>query len=125
MSISRCVLVSTDPITNLVFLPLVAKVKKMKTNIIKFRCTLYEKKLLKVKALKSGLNLSEFCRKSIFEKEIKERLSEEQIEFYKMLVKYHNNFKSISNLYKKKDTKMHLELIQLADKIKTHLQNFK
>ncbi|HHB51966.1 MAG TPA: hypothetical protein ENK75_02815 [Saprospiraceae bacterium] len=97
----------------------------MKTKKIEFRVTIYEKKLLKIKALKSGLNLSEFCRKSVFEKEIKERLSKEQITLYKMLVRYHNNFKSISNLYKKKDPKMSIELIQLADEIKNHLKNFK
>lgn len=97
----------------------------MKNKKIEFRCSLYEKKLLKVKAKKAGLSLSEFCRKSAFDKSISERLTEEQIENYKMLIKYHNSFKSIGNLIKTKHPELYQKVFQTADEIKNHLQNFK
>jgi len=97
----------------------------MKTSFIKFRISLFDKKILKLKAKKSGLSLSEFCRKTVFEKEVKERLTEEQIQFYKMLIKYHNNFKSIGNLFKNKDPLFSKKVNELAEEIKTHLNNYK
>ncbi len=97
----------------------------MKNHKIEFRCTLYEKKLLKVKAKRAGLTLSEFCRKSANEKVISERLTDEQISLYKMLVQYHNNFKSIGNLIKKRHPDLYKNVYQTADEIKNHLKNFK
>lgn len=98
---------------------------KGKSEFIKFRCSIYEKKLLRIKAKHSGLSLSEFCRRSIYEKEIKERLSDDQIEIYKTLSKFHNNFKSIGNMFRRKDPKLSRAVYELADKIKIHLQNIK
>ena len=97
----------------------------MKNQKIEFRCTLFEKKLLKVKAKKAGLSLSEFCRKSANDKVISERLTEEQITVYKMLIQYHNYFKSIGNLIKTKHPDLYQKVYQTADEIKKHLQNFK
>ena len=97
----------------------------MKTSFIKYRVSLFEKKILKIKAKKAGISLSEFCIRANNEKEIKERLTEEQITLYKMLIKYHNNFKSIGNLYKKKDPLLSNKVNSLAEEIKTHLNNFK
>lgn len=97
----------------------------MKNQKIEFRCTLFEKKLLKVKAKKAGLSLSEFCRKSANDKVISERLTEEQISVYKMLVQYHNYFKSIGNLIKIKHPDLYQKVYQTADEIKSHLKNFK
>ena len=97
----------------------------MKTSFIKYRISLFEKKILKLKAKKAGISLSEFCRLATTEKEVKERLTEEQINLYKMLMKYHNNFKSIGNLYKKKDPLLRKKVHDLADTIKLHLNNFK
>lgn len=97
----------------------------MKKHKVEFRCTLFEKKLLKVKAKKSGLTLSEFCRKSAFDVEIIERLTDEQIEVYKVLITYHNNFKSIGNMFKKKNPNLTSEVYKLANEIKKHLSNFK
>lgn len=97
----------------------------MKKHKVEFRCTLFEKKLLKVKAKKSGLTLSEFCRKSAFDVEIIERLTDEQIEVYKVLITYHNNFKSIGNMFKKKNPNLTSEVYKLANEIKNHLSNFK
>lgn len=96
---------------------------KGKSEWIKFRCSIYEKKLLKIKAKHSGLTLSEFCRRAVYEKEIKERLSDDHIAIYKTLVKFHNNFKSIGNMFSKKDPKLTREVYALANAIKMHLQN--
>lgn len=96
----------------------------IKKEIIKFRCTIYEKKVLKVKAKKSGLTLSEYCRKVAFEEKITERLTDEQIDIYKMLVSYHNNFKSIGNMFHKRNPELTKTVIQLADEIKNHLKKF-
>lgn len=109
---------------DLALLPKVAKTKKMKRRIIKFRCTVYEKKLLIVKAKKAGLSLSEYCRRSAFEDRIVERLSEEQIAVYQMLVKYKINFKRIANMFKKHNPKLANEVLQLAEEIQTHLNSF-
>lgn len=98
---------------------------KGKSDCVKFRCSIYEKKMLKIKAKNSGLTISEFCRRAAFEKEIKERLSEDLIENYKTLVKFHNNFKSIGNMFRKKDPKLTKEVYKLAHEIKNHLQKVK
>ncbi|MFD2832577.1 mobilization protein MbpA [Gramella sp. AN32] len=96
---------------------------KGKSEFIKFRCSIYEKKMLRIRAKQSGLSLSEFCRRAIYEKEIKERLSDDQIEIYKTLLKYHNNFKAIGNMFRKRDPKLTSAVYKLADEIKIHLQN--
>lgn len=119
---SRCV--SVDTIS---FTPLGRKEKRVfkgKGDFVKFRCSVYEKKLLKVKAKRSGLTLSEYIRRSLFEKEITERFTDEHIELYKMLIKYHNNFKSIGNMYKKRNPKLTQEVYDLANEIKAHLKKF-
>ena len=120
---SRCVSVDT-----FLFAPEGRKEKKGvfkgKKDLVKFRCSVYEKKLLNVKAKRSGLTLSEYIRRTIFEKEIKERFSEEQIQLYKMLLKYHNNFKSIGNMYRKRNPKLTEAIYELADEIKVHLKKF-
>ena len=120
---SRCVSVDTFS-----FAPEGRKEKKRvfkgKGDLVKFRCTVYEKKLLNINAKRSGLSLSEYIRRSLFEQEITERFSEEHIEIYKMLIKYHNNFKSIGNMYKKRNPKLTQEVYALANDIKAHLKKF-
>jgi len=99
---------------------------KTKSNIVtKFRTSSYEKKLIKIRAKKTGLSQSEFCKKAVLNFKITERLTEEQIELYKMLIKYHNNFKSIGNLIKEKHPGLYQKINNTADEIKNHLQNFK
>lgn len=97
----------------------------MKKEFVQFRCSVYEKKLLKVKAKKSGLSISEYCRRAAFGDRIIERLSEEQIETYKMLVRYENNFKRIGNMFRKRNPKLADEVVQLASDIRGHLFNFR
>ncbi|MBP0904133.1 hypothetical protein J8H85_09860 [Mariniflexile gromovii] len=97
---------------------------KGKGDLVKFRCSVYEKKLLKVKAKRTGLTLSEYIRRSLFQIEITERFTDEHIQNYKMLIKYHNNFKSIGNMYKKRNPKLTQEVYDLANEIKAHLKKF-
>lgn len=120
---ARCVSVDTYS-----FAPHGRKEKKElfkgKGDLVKFRCTVYEKKLLKVKSKRSGLSLSEYIRRSLFDQEITERFSDEHIQLYKMLIKYHNNFKAIGNMYRKRNPKLVETVYNLADEIKTHLKKF-
>ncbi len=120
---ARCV--SVDTITPT---PLGRRKKKSvtaKSEIIKFRCSIYEKKLLRIKAKRSGLTLSEYFRRVALEQKITERLTEEQIDIYKMLINYHNNFKSIGNMFTKRNPKLTEMVYGLANEIKGHLKNFK
>ena len=120
---ARCVSVDTFS-----FAPHGRKEKKElfkgKGDLVKFRCTVYEKKLLKVKSKRSGLSLSEYIRRSLFDQEITERFSDEHIQLYKMLIKYHNNFKAIGNMYRKRNPKLVETVYNLADEIRTHLKKF-
>jgi hypothetical protein len=54
-----------------------------------------------------------------------ERMTDEQIEAYKLLVKYQRNFKLITNMFRKRNPKLAEETAQLAKEIRQHLLNFK
>ena len=97
---------------------------KGKAQLVKFRCTTYEKKLLTAKAKLCGLSLSEFLRRTAMEQITVERLTDEEIELYKMLVKYHNNFKSIGNMFKGKNDNLTKMVYETAKEIKEHLKKF-
>ncbi|SDB26725.1 hypothetical protein SAMN03097699_0393 [Flavobacteriaceae bacterium MAR_2010_188] len=120
---SRCVSVDT-----FLFAPEGRKEKKGvfkgKNALVKFRCSVYEKKLLNVKASSCGMTLSEYIRRTIFEKEITERFTDDHIQLYKMLLKYHNNFKSIGNMYRNRNPKLTEAVYELANEIKAHLKKF-
>ena len=107
------------------FAPEGRKEEKMKRDYIIFRCSVYEKKVLKKRAQRAGISLSEYCRSSAFGNNIIERLTEEQLEYYAMLVKYKNNFTRIGNIFKKRNPKLTNEVEQLAEEIRKHLYNFK
>lgn len=97
----------------------------MKKEFVQFRCSFYEKKLLRVKADKCGLSISEYCRRAAFDDRIIERLTQEQIDMYKMLTKYEMNFKRIGNMYRKRNPKLADEVVQLASEIRQHLLSFR
>lgn len=97
----------------------------MKREFIQIRCSIYEKKLLKKRAARAGISLSEYIRSTAFERNIVERITPEQLEYYRMLVEYKNNFTRISNMFKKRDPKLAATVERLAEEIRTHLQNFK
>lgn len=101
------------------------KQKNKKLVAIKFRTTAFEKKIIKIKAKKAGLSVSKFCRNALVDVEIKANLTDDEIQIYKMLVKYSNNFSAIGNMYKKRDPNLSKEVYRLAREFRIHLQNFK
>lgn len=112
---------------NLTLRPEVAKEKKikMKKEYIQIRCSIYEKKLLKRRAARAGISLSEYLRSTAFERNIVERITPEQLEYYRMLVQYKNNFSRISSMFKKRDPKLAVTVEKLAEEIRNHLKYFK
>ena len=102
-----------------------AKKEKMKREHIQIRCSIYEKKLLKRRAARAGISLSEYLRSTAFERNIVERITPEQLDHYRMLVQYKNNFARISSMFKKRDPKLAATVEDLAEEIRNHLKNFK
>ncbi|MDW5290929.1 mobilization protein MbpA [Formosa sp. PL04] len=94
----------------------------MKRTLIRFRCSVYEKKFLNAKAKHAGISLSAFCRRTLMEKELTERMTEDHIMIYKMLVTYHNNFKRIGNMYRVGNPKLEEEVLVVAREIQSHLK---
>ncbi|WP_442267790.1 mobilization protein MbpA (plasmid) [Tenacibaculum sp. ZS6-P6] len=74
----------------------------MKREVIQIRCSIYEKKLLKKRAARAGISLSEYLRSTAFEINMVERITPEQLKCYQMLIQYKNNFMRISNMFKEK-----------------------
>ena len=97
----------------------------MKREHIQIRCSIYEKKLLKRRAARAGISLSEYLRSTAFERNIIERITPKQLEYYQMLVQYKNNFSRISSMFKKRDPRLASTVEQLAEEIRAHLKNFK
>tara|TARA_R110002167_G_scaffold18998_3_gene70474 strand:- start:324 stop:620 length:297 start_codon:yes stop_codon:yes gene_type:complete len=97
----------------------------MKRTYIKFRCTIYEKKLLQKRAKRAGISLSEYCRSTAFGRTVVERLTKEQLECYITLITYKTNFTRIGNMFKRHNPKLAEEVQKLASEIRNHLQNFK
>lgn len=94
---------------------------KKKQNII-FRCTTLEKSIIEKKASHSGASVSAYCRATSLGQRINFKLTEEELGVYEMLTRYHNNFVSISNLLKKKDSTFAKEVSSTALEIKRHLK---
>jgi hypothetical protein len=96
-----------------------------KKEVLRFRCTPLEKAIIEKKASNSGLSASAFCRASALDQKIGYKLTDEELEAYQMLVKYHNNFMAISNLLKNKNSRFAGEVNKTAVEIKNHLKKFK
>ena len=93
-----------------------------KTKRIDVRVTIFEEKLIKIKAKDSGLTASEYLRKSALDKKIPKALDKDELEIYQDLKKFYNNFNSISNLFRKGDyQKMVEEIEELKLELKQHL----
>ena len=98
----------------------------MKNQIIKFRVSKIEQRIIQKKSEKAGLSVSEFLRRLALEKEIKSRLTSEEIECYKTLSKYADNFRRISNLFKLGDvTSVKSESLETSKLIRNHIEKFK
>lgn len=97
----------------------------MKNNFIKIRVTTLEKELIKRISEESGITISELIRATILGYKITPKLSEEELECYKILVKYADNFRRISNHFKEKDFKLiKTETLKTSNLIREHLKKF-
>ena len=100
--------------------------KMNKTKRIEIRLTLLEEKLLKVKAKETGLPVSSYVRNCALGKKLPKQLNESELETYRELKKFYNNFSSISNLLKKGDYGNMLSEISLVQQeILLHLQKIR
>lgn len=95
-------------------------------DVVKFRISRLDKKVLSRKAKSSGLSLSEFCRRAALGIEIKNRLTEDEITCYLTLINYTNNFSRIANFIKNRNMKkLAEECLATSSLIKEHLKKFK
>ena len=87
---------------------------------IKFRCSPFEKSIIKQKAHQTGRNISEYFRTQSVNGKIvsKPKFSEEEKEFFKTLKSHNTNFTRIANLIKNRDTNLLAEIYE-------HLNNMK
>jgi hypothetical protein len=94
-----------------------------KTKNIIFRCSVGEKKIIQQLAKKSGLTLSEYCRRQAMHGEVKAvpALSQQEIDYFRMLKTYSTHFNRISSLIRKKDPVLVEEIRQLVSEL-TRLQ---
>ena len=98
----------------------------MKNKVLRFRVSSLEHQIIQKKIRKTGLSMSEFFRRLSLELELKNTLTEDEIEGYKNLSKYADNFRRISNLFKLGDvTVMKNEMLETSRIIKSHLEKFK
>lgn len=94
-----------------------------KTKNILLRVSLFDEKLIKIKAKDCGLSTSEYLRRCALNKKLPKALDNDELEVYKDLKKFYNNFNAISNLFKKGDhQKMLLEIEELKFELKKHLK---
>lgn len=94
-----------------------------KTKNIILRCSVGEKRIIQQLAKKSGLTLSEYCRRQAIHGEVKAipALSQQEIEYFRMLKTYSTHFNRISSLIRKKDPVLVEEIRQLVSEL-TRLQ---
>lgn len=75
-----------------------------KNKKIEFRVTLTELLIIQRKAKETGCSTSEFLRNIALDYTLTYRLTKEEIEVYKELNKFADNFRRIGNLFKLGDT---------------------
>ena len=98
--------------------------KKIKK--IEFRVTLTEHLIIKNRADKAGCTMSEFLRNTALEYPLSYKLSPDEIEVYKQLNKFSDNFRRISNLFKLGDvTGVKETSVETANLIREHLNKLK
>ena len=98
--------------------------KKIKK--IEFRVTLTEHLIIKNKALKTGCSVSEYLRNTALEYPLTYKLSPDEIEVYRQLNKFGDNFRRISNLFKLGDvTGVKEASVDTAKLIREHLNKLK
>lgn len=97
----------------------------MRTETIRFRVSKLEKDIIKNRARKCNLRLSEFCRNTIFDKRITYALTDEEIEIYNNFTRFINDFERLANYFKHKDSILSNEVRKVACDLKNELQKFR
>ncbi len=98
----------------------------MKNKEFRFRVSPLEHQIIKSKITKTGLSISEFMRRLSLNLELKNKLTDDEIECYKNLSKYADNFRRISNLFKLGDvTGMKKETLETSRIIRKHLEKLR
>ena len=98
----------------------------MKNKEFRFRVSPLEHQIIKNKISKTGLSISEFMRRLFLELELKNKLTDDEVECYKNLSKFADNFRRISNLFKIGDvTGVKNETLETSRIIKKHLEKLK
>lgn len=77
--------------------------KKMRNKFIKIRVSKLEQRIITKKANQLGVSKSELIRAALLNYKVKSRLTQEELEIFKMLTNYSLNFTRISNLVREKD----------------------
>lgn len=75
----------------------------MRNQFIKIRVSKLEQRIITKKANQMGVSTSELIRAAVLDYKIKSRLTQEELEVFKMLTNYSLNFTRISNLVREKD----------------------
>lgn len=94
--------------------------------VIKFRCSVGEKKIIRQQAAASGKNLSEFCRGQALHGKIyaTRRLTSEERQYFIDLKNHNLGFTRISNLIKNRDPELCREIGAFLAESKTLYNRF-
>ncbi len=97
--------------------------KKNKNDLITFRCTASEKKIIYTLAEKCGMKVSEYCRRQAKHGKVFAipKLNSNEIEYMRTLKTYSSHFNRISNLIKEFDPSLVEEVRALVEEF-TELQ---
>lgn len=87
-------------------------------------CSAKEREVLRTLAQGCRLSMSDYCRRAIFGKRIVQRLGEEQLQAYRMLLSYQGHFARMGEGFSQGDPSLAEEARQLAREIRKHLLNF-
>jgi hypothetical protein len=88
-----------------------------------FRVYAIEKKVIELAASKSGLSLSDYLRRCSLGKTIHSSMEKEELDLYRLLIEYRNNFSRISNLIKERED-FTGDLKHVISSIDLHLKKF-
>lgn len=98
----------------------------MKNKEFRFRVSPLEHQIIKNKISKTDLSISQFLRRLSLGLELKNKLTDDEIDCYKNLSKYADNFRRISNLFKLGDvTGVKTETLETSRIIREHLEKLK
>lgn len=97
-----------------------------RTAVIKFRCSIGEKKIIRQQATASGKNLSEFCRGQALHGKIyaTRRLTPEERQYFVTLKDQNLGFTRIGNLLKNRDPELYRAIGAFLAESKTLYNRF-